>query len=160
METKIFLTNLAKYNEGILKGEWVNLPMTKEELNKSLKRILGEDEEYFITDFESEFNINEYENLEELNNFVNTYCQLDEYEKIAVRFLINEQYCSFNEALKDKDNLTIYQADSYQELAYEFVEEGFFGSIPENLEYYVDYEAIAKDLAIDYTEFEGYYISY
>ena len=36
---KIFLTNLGKYNEGELVGEWVALPTTKENLSQVMKRI-------------------------------------------------------------------------------------------------------------------------
>jgi len=39
-----------------------------------------------------------------------------------------------------------------RELAEQFVEEGLFGDIPENLQHYIDYEAIARDLAMDYGE--------
>lgn len=36
---KIFLTNLGKYNEGELIGEWVELPASQEELKKVFERI-------------------------------------------------------------------------------------------------------------------------
>ena len=46
----IFITNLGKYNEGELVGEWVKLPATKEELETVYERIgINEEyEEYFI----------------------------------------------------------------------------------------------------------------
>ncbi len=39
-----------------------------------------------------------------------------------------------------------------RELAEQFVEEGLFGDIPERLQFYIDYDAIARDLAVDYSE--------
>lgn len=55
---RIYLTNLGKYNEGELVGEWVDLPIEKENLQEVFKRI-GIDgkqyEEYFITDYECDF---------------------------------------------------------------------------------------------------------
>lgn len=36
---KIYLTNLGKYNEGELVGEWVELPASQEELEKVFERI-------------------------------------------------------------------------------------------------------------------------
>lgn len=36
---RIYLTNLGKYNEGMLVGEWVDLPVSEEELEKVFKRI-------------------------------------------------------------------------------------------------------------------------
>ena len=56
-----FVTNLGKYNEGMLIGEWVKLPTTEEEMQKVFERIgIGKQdefgqpyEEWFITDYES-----------------------------------------------------------------------------------------------------------
>lgn len=54
-----FITNLGKYNEGELVGEWVKFPTTAEELKEVFKRIgIGQKddfgqpyEEWFITDY-------------------------------------------------------------------------------------------------------------
>lgn len=73
---RIFLTNLGKYNEGELVGEWVDLPCY--ELDDVLERIgispLPDEkgryyEEYFITDYENDFGIavGEYMPLSQLN---------------------------------------------------------------------------------------------
>lgn len=53
---RIYLTNLGKYNEGYLIGEWIDLPISNEELQKVLDRIgINEEyEEYFITDYEDD----------------------------------------------------------------------------------------------------------
>ena len=34
-----FVTNLGKYNEGMLVGEWVKFPTTEEEMQKVFERI-------------------------------------------------------------------------------------------------------------------------
>ena len=36
-----FITNLGKYNEGALVGEWVKFPTTAEELKKAFVRIFS-----------------------------------------------------------------------------------------------------------------------
>ena len=36
---EVFITNLGKYNEGNLVGEWVKFPTTEEELKKVFERI-------------------------------------------------------------------------------------------------------------------------
>ena len=54
-----FITNLGKYNEGVLVGEWVKFPTIAEELQKLFERIgIGSKddfghpyEEWFITDY-------------------------------------------------------------------------------------------------------------
>ena len=55
-----FITNLGKYNEGVLVGEWVKFPTTEEEMQKVFEHIgIGKQdefgqpyEEWFITDYE------------------------------------------------------------------------------------------------------------
>ena len=69
-----YVTNLGKYNEGELVGEYLKFPMTPEEVQALLKRI-GIDgvryEEIFITDFDGDVlglydHLGEYENIDEL----------------------------------------------------------------------------------------------
>lgn len=66
----IYLTNLGKYNEGSLIGQWLNVPCTDNEFKQALTNI-GVDgvryEEYFITDFEYLKGISEYSNIKEVN---------------------------------------------------------------------------------------------
>ena len=66
----IFITNLGKYNEGELIGEWATLPISEKELQELFERIgINEEyEEYFITDYECDFyEVGEYENIKTLN---------------------------------------------------------------------------------------------
>ena len=57
------MTNLGKYNEGELVGEWVHFPTTEEEMKKVFERIgIGSKgefgqvyEEWFITDYDCPF---------------------------------------------------------------------------------------------------------
>tara|TARA_R110002110_G_scaffold257206_2_gene473151 strand:- start:6764 stop:7273 length:510 start_codon:yes stop_codon:yes gene_type:complete len=48
--------------------------------------------------------------------------------------------------------IDLYSVGSMRELAEQFVEEGLFGDIPERLQFYIDLDAIARDLAVDYSE--------
>ena len=42
-----FVTNLGKYNEGELVGEWVHFPTTEEEMKKVFERIgIGSKDEF------------------------------------------------------------------------------------------------------------------
>ena len=68
----IWVGNLGKYNEGELKGGWLELPKEKEEIDKFLKEVVGlndEYEEYMINDFETDlpYKVNEYESIKMLN---------------------------------------------------------------------------------------------
>ena len=68
----IWVGNLGKYNEGELKGGWLELPKEKEEIDEFLKEVVGlndEYEEYMINDFETDlpYKVNEYESIKMLN---------------------------------------------------------------------------------------------
>ena len=50
-----FVTNLGRYNEGYLDGEYLKLPATKEDVQALFSRIKVDGimyEEFFITDYE------------------------------------------------------------------------------------------------------------
>lgn len=77
----------------------------------------------------------------------------DEDEKTRVIIACNE--CGYNidrDTRPDDFDLDIYELDTLKELAEQFVDEGLFGDIPENIRYYLDMDAIARDLGMDYSE--------
>jgi antirestriction protein len=78
----------------------------------------------------------------------------DKHQKINAIIAVGEGGYKFdihNDSPDDFD-ITLYEEESLLKLAYAFVEEGLFGKIPENLQSYIDYEAIARDLSMDYSE--------
>jgi Antirestriction protein (ArdA) len=64
--------------------------------------------------------------------------------------------CGYSFDLKSGDpdgfDVDLYEMDSLRELAERFIEEGLFGEIPKTLQNYLDYDAIARDLGMDYSE--------
>ena len=50
----------------------------------------------------------------------------------------------------DRFDVEFYSFDTLRELAEHFVNEGLFGEIPKAIENYLDYEAIGRDLGMDY----------
>ena len=88
-----YITNLGKYNEGELVGEWVKFPTTSEELQKVFERIgIGSKddfgnpyEEWFISDYDCYVDglyekLGEYENLDELNYLASKLNELDDHD--------------------------------------------------------------------------------
>ena len=151
----IFITNLGKYNEGELIGEWVELPVTDEELEAVYERI-GINEQYeevFITDYETDLEglkIGEYDNIEELNELIKELDELDEYDLEKVEAILEAYSSDIKSAIENIDNYTYYSGMSLDDLAYELVEEM---NLPEFAERYFDYDAFARDLELDgYTE--------
>lgn len=154
---RIYLTNLGKYNEGHLIGEWVDLPISNEELQKVLDRIgINEEyEEYFITDYETDLEgieIGEYSNLDDLNEMAETLESLDNDEKEVVDAIMSEGY-NLEEAIEKKDDCIVYcDCSDMEDVAREYAEQtGLLNSIPENLQSYFDFEAYGRDMSYEGT---------
>ena len=154
---KIFLTNLGKYNEGELIGEWVELPVSQEELKKVFERIgINEEyEEYFITDYECDFEVGEYENLDTLNEIAERIEELDEEESKVVKALMSELGCTLDETIgkvNSGDYRIYYDCDDMADVAYQVVEEcGYLDNVPDDVARYFDYESFGRDLSIERT---------
>lgn len=78
----------------------------------------------------------------------------DKDQKLNVIVAVGECSYSFDVETDDSDgfDIDLYEVDSMKELAEQFVDDGLFGEIPISIQYYIDYEAIARDLACDYSE--------
>lgn len=77
-----------------------------------------------------------------------------EGDKIKVIIAVGEARYKFNlgEDAPDQFDIDLYELDSLKDLAEQFVEEGIFGEIPANIQNYLDYDAIARDLGMEYSE--------
>ncbi|UWR87833.1 antirestriction protein ArdA [Phaeobacter inhibens] len=80
----------------------------------------------------------------------------EDYQKKIFIIAAGEIGCEFDpeDVHPEEFDVDLYHVDSMQELAEEMVDEGLFGDIPEHLADYIDMDAIARDLAYDYTETE------
>ena len=162
---KVYITDLEAYNNGHLVGSWYQLPMNEDLLAESIENELqrGKEicesehhhEEYFITDYECEYmEIEEYSNLTELNEIAEKMETLNSSDIKKFKALIDEGY-DFEYSFNSYEDVEIYEEMNMNELAELFVEDGLFGDIPKALINYIDYDAIARDLSMDYTEVEN-----
>lgn len=73
-------------------------------------------------------------------------------QKIRVIIAMQElgHFFHLGQDLPNDLDLDLYEIGSLRELAEQFVEDGLFGTIPDRLAHYIDYDAIARDLAFDY----------
>lgn len=165
-KTKIFLTNLGKYNEGELVGKWLDVPFTDEELENVLKEIGidGEEyEEYFISDYETNISyleIDEYENLDELNNLIYEYEQLNDYEAMKISAMMEISNYDLYEAINKLNDFDFYPdiKNDYDLGYYWAVESGCYNIDDNNpLFNYIDYEAFGRDIRL---ENGGHYTNY
>ena len=162
MEFKIFIANLGKYNEGKLIGEWINLPFTEREMEELLDKI-GINEEYeevFISDYENEFGytVNEYDNLDELNEIAHKLDNLtiDEEEKIKAGL----ELWSFDEVYNYLDDMVLLKdVNNYYDLGYYWIEESGCYNLDNlgMLRNYINYEAFGRDIDL---ESQGGFTSY
>ena len=86
--------------------------------------------------------------------FLETAPEWEDWEKINI--IIASRECGYEFDIEtdhpDHFGITVYHVDSLRELAIEFVNDGLFGEIPERLQHYIDYDALARDLAVEYSE--------
>lgn len=154
MELQLYIANLGKYNEGILKGEWFTLPVDFQEVAAQIG-LNDEYEEYAIHDYEAPFKISEYASLDSLNEIAEKLISLDELEAKAVASVMDNNHMDINEALdmlRDGNILFYYDCKDMTDIAYEVVESGgLLDSMPNNLRNYFDYEAFGRDLDIEGT---------
>ena len=154
---KIFLTNLGKYNEGYLIGEWISLPIGDNELEEVKKRIgINKNyEEMFITDYECDIDgvkVNEFDNIKKLNEMAKTLNELNETDKEITEAIMSIGY-SINEAIdKRNDAIIYYDCNDMEDVARQYCEEyGILHEIPEDLQYYFDFAAFGRDLELEGT---------
>lgn len=160
-ECKVWIGNLGKYNEGDLVGRWIELPIDEDDLEKVLKSIGIDNEEYeeiFIADYDLPFDsseFGEYTPLETLNEIAERYDDLEEYDKDIFNIITDE--LSLDEAfdvVENGDYVTYLNCDDMTDVAYEYVEEtGLLDDVPETVARYFDYESFGRDM-----EIEGHFI--
>ena len=163
-----FITNLGKYNEGELVGEWVKFPTTAEELKEVFKRIgIGQRddfgqpyEEWFITDYDCYVDglyskLGEYENLDELNYLASKLDEMSEseYAQFQAGMEMGDHCGSLQEIINLTENLDCYEIypniEDYDDLGRYYIDELEVMQIPEHLQNYIDYEAYGRDVAMD-----------
>ena len=90
-----------------------------------------------------------------IGQFFNAVETWDWHEKASVILAVGERSYTLEANTQPSDfDVDIYEMDTMRELAEQFVDEGYFGDIPERLQFYIDYDAIARDLSMDYAEAE------
>ena len=163
-----FITNLGKYNEGELVGEWVKFPTTAEEMKEVFKRIgIGQRddfgqpyEEWFITDYDCYVDglydkLGEYESLDELNYLASKLDEMSdsEYAQFQAGMEMGDHCGSLQEIINLTENLDCYEVyphiEDYDDLGRYYIDELEVMQVPEHLQNYIDYEAYGRDVAMD-----------
>lgn len=163
-----FITNLGKYNEGELIGEWVKFPTTAEELKAAMDSIgIGQKddfgyayEEWFITDYDCYVDglydkLGEYVNLDELNYLASKLDEMSqsEYDQFQAAMSVGDHGGSLQDMINLTENLDCYEVNpnitDYDDLGRYYIYELEAMQVPDYLENYIDYEAYGRDVALD-----------
>lgn len=158
-----FITNLGKYVEGELVGQWVEFPTTDEEIQEVLNEIGIEGiryEEIFITDYESEINglterFGEYENLSMLNYLAEKIQDCD-IEWLEAALELGENTGSVKDLINLIENqgcfLFFNDVENDYDLGYFYIHETWCYSELRNklgeLADYLNYEGYGRDARI------------
>lgn len=154
IEIKGFITNLGKYNEGELIGEWVTFPIDEDDFADVLERIGINNEytEYFFTDFENDvgvdFGFSEYGTMDTLNEYAEKLNEWDTDTLAAAICFELPQYVID----EDPNCFVLFPTiNSNYDLGYYIVNESGmydtsnFGILAE----YIDYEAVGRDYSFE-----------
>lgn len=148
---RIFLTNLGKYNEGYLMGEWVDLPIDRDELLKVYERIgLNEEyEEYFISDYEIDDdigNVDEYSSIDYLNELALFMENTDEETLKLLKALVNcGYYDDIIDAYEHIDSFIFYSDMNMSDLIDDILDSE---NVSEYIRSYIDYDRLGRDLSL------------
>lgn len=147
---RIYVADLAAYNNGYLHGKWIDATQDVDDIWKEIRAMLkaspvGDAEEYAIHDYENfaGYGVHEYDSIETVQAIA---CFIEEYGEIGGLLLehwsgdlkqaqqsIEENYCGQYESL----------ADYLQQLIEETTQ------IPDSLQFYIDYKAMARDMEVN-----------
>lgn len=152
-DIKVFIANLGKYNEGKIVGAWFTPPITSEDLKEKLE-LNNRYEEYMVQACEGPVTFSEFSTISEINEAAEALEELKGTEIYpAIEDLVREWYSDIVELAEHKDDIACYHVANMTELAEELVGQGWFGDIPPQVENYIDYTKVGRDLGI-----EGSYI--
>lgn len=147
-DIRIYVACLASYNNGILHGRWIDAAQGVDGMQDAINAMLEaspiEDaEEWAIHDYEGfgSIRLSEYAGLEsvaELAEFIG--------ENSDLGVAVHEYYSDLHEARTALTDQYIGAYSSVEDFAQEITEDS--GEIPERLQYYIDYERMARDMLI------------
>jgi antirestriction protein len=145
----IYVASLADYNAGRLHGRWIDAAQDPEDIWAEVQAMLKESkepiaEEWAIHDYDDfgGLRLGEYESFEKVSLIANM--MEDHSPEIVAAYLSENE----DAPLGDISEYYCGQWDSEKAYAYEYVEECGWGgiSVPEELQNYLDWDAIVRDL--------------
>lgn len=159
---RVHYWELSNYNNGKLIGKWFDLDGIskddhQEELQAWLEELTEETgelcEEWILGDVEDvpdhlhgEWDV--YDEFFLIQEFLSTTHLDDDVVWAGVELGIS---------LDRIEDAYVGQFDSYEQMAEQYVDEGFFGDVSESLSFYIDYDKLGRTLSYEYQDHDGHY---
>ncbi len=154
IEPRVYIACLASYNNGILHGEWIDVPDTVEELQAEINKVLASStipssEEWAVHDHEGFAGLitSEYPSLAHIVNAANMVNELGEDATMAAC-----QCLGVDDALEafGEGNLNVSEYGDKMDYADQLLEDcGYLAQIPDHLRFYFDTEAWFSDVEME-----------
>lgn len=147
---KIYVANLAQYNNGNIVGDWFELPSSFSEISKKCQ-LSPTEEEWIILDYEAPFKIGEYDSIDHLNEIAEELSAVSNENLQYLDSLYDAGvFADFDEAVERIDKIDVTGFTSWSDYAEWYVEEGgYLVGLPDIILGYIDYEGMGKELSID-----------
>ncbi|CZL26968.1 antirestriction protein ArdA [Legionella pneumophila] len=155
---QIYVACLASYNNGILHGKWIDADQDANSIYDEIHEILADSpikgaEEFAIHDFEGfgGARIDEYDSI---NDVAELAAFIAKHGELGAELF---SYYSIEDAEKLLEENYHGAYDSEVDFARALFDDCYSNAIPEDLQFYFDYDAFARDLFInDYFSVEAY----
>ncbi|MGS2723967.1 antirestriction protein ArdA [Porticoccus sp. GXU_MW_L64] len=145
---KIYVADLAAYNNGCLHGCWIDATLELDEIQDQINTMLASSpeegaEEYAIHDYEGfgSYRLSEYEGVDSAHEVA---CFIEEHDELGAELLA--YYSDIEEARKAIEESYCGCHTSVADYAQELTEQT--GDIPSHLEMYIDYERMGRDMEL------------
>lgn len=148
-EIKIYVASLASYNNGTLHGVWIDATQGVDSIWQEVSQMLLTSpaecaEEWAIHDHDGfgGIHISEYENFDTIAEYAEF---IEEHGDLGAKLI--SYYGDFDDAKAALSDLYAGEYDSLSDYAEQLTEKTT--QIPETLRSYINYEKMARDLAIN-----------
>ena len=148
-DIRIYVACLAAYNNGILHGAWIDADQDADAIREEIQAMLTtspitEAEEYAIHDYEGfeGASISEYEGINEVTEIA---AFVAEHDKLGGALLA--YFSDMDDAKEAIEDRYAGEYRSVADFAEELTEQTV--TIPESLQFYIDYERMARDMEIN-----------
>ncbi|MEM8831775.1 MAG: antirestriction protein ArdA [Cyanobacteria bacterium P01_G01_bin.19] len=149
---EIYVADLAAYNAGKLRGEWIDANQDADDIQVEIDEMLSNSPQLVAEDWA----IHDYEQFYGAGSYLGEHPSLEDVataaelisEKGELAGLVIAHFCGdLNEAKNVLEDSYSGEYDSLADYAEELSEESV-GNIPDNIARYIDYEGMGRDMEL------------